>query len=105
MGKNQKYIPGQVVWETTLRCNLKCIHCGSSAGKSRQNELTTKEALKVVKDLSELNTESVCLMGGEPFLRKDWDIISKEIKNYNMKLLFISNGYNINDKIIFSIII
>ena len=96
----QKYTPGQAVWETTLRCNLKCIHCGSSAGKARPNELSTKEAVQLCKDLSEINTQEVCLMGGEPFLREDWPIIAKQIKDLNMKLLFISNGYNINKDII-----
>ena len=96
----QKYTPGQAVWETTLRCNLKCIHCGSSAGNARPKELSTKEAVQLCKDLSEINTQEVCLMGGEPFLRKDWHIIAKQIKDLNMKLLIISNGYNINKDII-----
>ena len=100
MIKDEKFIPGQVVWETTLCCNLKCLHCGSSAGKARLNELTTKEAIQLCKDLAELNTQQVCLMGGEPFLRKDWHIIAKQVKDQNMKLLVISNGYNINKDII-----
>jgi radical SAM protein with 4Fe4S-binding SPASM domain len=100
MHSNQLYTPGQVVWELTLRCNLRCLHCGSSAGKPRPDELSTKEALSLCKDIAELKAEEVCLMGGEPFLRKDWYQIAKKIKDYNMKLLFISNGFNINKKII-----
>ena len=100
MPPKQKYRPGQVVWETTLRCNLKCKHCGSSAGKARPNELSTDEAIRLCKDLAELDTKEVCLMGGEPFLRKDWHIIAKKIIDLNMKLLVISNGYNINKDII-----
>jgi len=96
----QKYKLGQVVWETTLRCNLKCLHCGSSAGKARSNELSTDEAIQLCKDLSKLNAQEICLMGGEPFLRKDWYIIGKQIRDLDMKLLIISNGYNINKDII-----
>ena len=34
-------------WETTLRCNAKCKHCGSSAGeKCYTDELTTEEIKK-----------------------------------------------------------
>jgi len=98
--EKNKYSPGQVVWELTLRCNLKCLHCGSTAGKARKNELTTEEALKLCEDLAELKTQEVCLMGGEPFLRKDWYIIGKKIRDLEMKLMFISNGYNINKDII-----
>jgi len=96
----KKFKPNQVVWELTLKCNLHCIHCGSSAGKTRLNELTLKESLALCKDLSTLNTNEVCLMGGEPFLRKEWYRIASEIKDLGMKLLFISNGYNVNKDII-----
>lgn len=96
----RKYIPGQVVWETTLRCNLRCSHCGSTAGKARPNELTTEEALKLVEDLAKLKTQDVCLMGGEPLLREDWYIIGKKVRELGMRLMIISNGYNISKDII-----
>src|SRR5262245_6754271 len=54
-----------VVWELTLRCNLACKHCGSRAGKARSNELTTAEALEVVRQLGELRVREVALIGGE----------------------------------------
>ena len=92
--------PGVVVWELTLGCNLNCIHCGSSAGKARKNELTTKEALKLCNDLAELGAHEVCLMGGEPLIRKDWYEIAKEIRKLGMKLSIISNGFNVNEDII-----
>ena len=100
--KNKKveYEPVQVVWETTLRCNLNCIHCGSVAGKARINELSTKEGLKLIKDLTKIGTKELCFMGGEPFLRKDWFELAKETKNSGIKFLVISNGYNINENII-----
>jgi len=100
MQHEQKYNPKQVVWELTLKCNLRCIHCGSSAGKSRPDELSTKESLKLCKDLAEINTDEVCLMGGEPFLRKEWYRLGREVKDLGMKLLIISNGYIVNDDII-----
>ena len=31
-------VPVYVVWEITLACNLKCIHCGSRAGHRRAKE-------------------------------------------------------------------
>ena len=53
-----EYVPEACVWELTLRCNMRCIHCGSSAGKSRENELTIDECLKVADDLLDLIGES-----------------------------------------------
>jgi len=100
MSSDMKYIPGQAIWETTLRCNLKCLHCGSSAGEARSDELTTEEGLKLIKELAEINTREACMMGGEPFLRKDWFVLGKEISDNNIKLHFITNGYLVDEKIV-----
>lgn len=35
------------VWEITLKCSFSCMYCGSKAGESRDNELTTEECLTV----------------------------------------------------------
>jgi len=87
------------VWEFTLRCNSKCIHCGSSAGKSRLDELNTEEALTLVKNLKSCGYDGIALMGGEPFLRDDWYEVAQEIKKNKMKLTFVSNGLEIKDHI------
>jgi radical SAM protein with 4Fe4S-binding SPASM domain len=71
--------PVQVVWELTLACNLRCVHCGSRAGRKREGELSTAECLDVVRQLAELGTRQITLIGGEAYLRKDWLIIAKAI--------------------------
>jgi len=80
-------------WELTLRCNLKCFHCEFSAGNALPDELSRKEAFKLIDDLKKVDCKKIILMGGEPFLRNDWDLISKKIKDENIKLAYISNGY------------
>ncbi len=80
------------IWEITLKCNLKCSHCGSSAGNSRKNELTTIECFSLCEDLAELGCENISLLGGEPFLREDWYSIGQCIKDLGIKLSFVSNG-------------
>lgn len=100
MHSDKKYIPDMAVFEITSRCNLKCIHCYSSSGKAKPNELTTKEALQLCEDLDKINSKEVCLLGGEPFLRKDWHIIGKKVKDLGMKLSLISNGFIINKEIV-----
>lgn len=92
--------PDIVVWEITLKCNLNCMHCGSSAGNMRSDELTTKETLQLCHDLLDIGFKGIALMGGEVFLRKDWKIVSKKIKELGMKLSIITNGYFNPDEII-----
>jgi len=39
-------------------------------------------------------------MGGEPLIREDWFEVGKRVRELGMRLLIISNGYNINKDII-----
>ena len=62
------FFPAYVVWELTLRCDHACHHCGSRAVKARPDELTTSEALEVVKSLAKMGAREVVLIGGEAYL-------------------------------------
>jgi radical SAM protein with 4Fe4S-binding SPASM domain len=81
-----------VIWEFTLACNLRCSHCGSSAGRARDDELSTEEAFGACEMLASVGCREVCLMGGEPLLRTDFIQVSKCIKQLGMKLSIVSNG-------------
>jgi radical SAM protein with 4Fe4S-binding SPASM domain len=96
----KKFEPRIGLYELTLKCNMNCIHCGSSAGNKRINELKTQEWNYVTKQLAELNCKEITLLGGEPFLRKDWYEISTEIKDRRIKITYMSNGLLINENII-----
>lgn len=80
------------IWELTLACNLRCSHCGSSAGQARPNELTKSECINLCEQLAGMGCEVVALMGGEPFLREDSFQIARSVKQLGMKVNFVSNG-------------
>src|SRR5262245_18034471 len=81
-----------VVWELTLACDLRCVHCGSRAGQPRRNELTTDECRTVIEDLAELGTREVTLIGGEAYLRRDWLDIVRAIRAAGMGCSLQSGG-------------
>jgi AdoMet-dependent heme synthase len=64
--------PLYVVWEISLRCNLRCLHCYSAASKPHPGEFTTEEAKGVIRQLADAGVIILGLSGGEPMLRKDW---------------------------------
>jgi len=76
--------PVHVVWEITLACNLRCVHCGSRAGRPRQNELSTAECLQLVEALAALGTREISLIGGEAYLRRDWLDIVRAIARHDI---------------------
>src|SRR5688572_4665359 len=74
---DRRWRPIYTVWEITLRCDLACRHCGSRAGRERPDELSTAEALDLVRQLHEMEVDEVTLIGGEAYLRDDWIEIAK----------------------------
>jgi Y-X(10)_GDL-associated radical SAM protein len=89
--------PIHVVWEITLACNLKCMHCGSRAGKARPSELTTEECIDVVRQLARLRVREVTVIGGEAFLRRDWLTIIQAISDHGMHPSMQSGGLALNE--------
>ncbi len=91
------YRPRIAVWELTLRCNLNCRHCGSKAGRARDDELALHEALHLADELAELGCRFLTLSGGEPLLRKDWPIIAERLIEKGVTVGMISNGILFDD--------
>jgi len=89
-------IPLKCSWELTLACNMRCQHCGSSAGSMRPKELDTREALDVCDALLGLGCEDVTLLGGEPLVRPDWPQIVQRFASAGAFVTLISNGKSIS---------
>jgi len=89
-------VPVYVVWEITLACNLKCIHCGSRAGHRRARELSTEESIDVVRQLADLGTREITIIGGEAFVRKDWLTIVRAIRDHGMDCTMQTGGYKLS---------
>ncbi len=83
--------------ELTLQCNMRCTHCGSSAGNRRENELSKDQWMNVCRQLAELNCGQVIFTGGEPILRNDWCEIAQCVRDFGMDFSIISNGLAINE--------
>lgn len=91
--------PVYAVWELTLKCNLKCNHCGSRAGQLRANELSTQEAFNLVDALANLGVRELALIGGEAYLRKDWIEIVSRISGRGILPVLQTGGYGFSDKL------
>lgn len=101
--EGEQYYPCYVSLEITKACNMRCIHCGTSADdRNRENPLLLTEWFKTIDGLKELKTNHISLSGGEPFLYPYWRELVKYIKSKNIKSNFISNGLAISeDDIVF----
>lgn len=84
--------PLVVGWELTLACNLRCAHCGSSAGLPRANELTAEESIAICDQFPELFVQEVNFTGGEPLLNPAWPVIAARLGELGIRVQVISNG-------------
>ena len=91
--------PSYVIWEITRACNLRCAHCAAGAGRRADGELSTTEAEAVCEELAAIGTPSVCLMGGEVFLRRDWEAIAARLRALGLNVGIITNGWLLDDGI------
>jgi len=101
--KSRRYLPDEIdnlevprpslcVWELTLACDHRCLHCGPRAGEARPDELTTDEALALVGELAELGVGEVVLIGGEAYLRNDFILIARAIRDAGMACTMTTGG-------------
>jgi len=71
---------------------LHCIHCGSSAGRARKDELTVDECLIIADDLLSLGCRQATLIGGEVFLYEGWDTVARRLSDGGATVNIITNA-------------
>lgn len=89
------FFPAYVVWELTLRCDHACTHCGSRASAARPDELTTEEALDVVKQLAAMRAREVVLIGGEAYLHQGFLEIVRALRQAGVGAVMTTGGRGI----------
>lgn len=90
------YTPRRGVFEATLKCNLRCKHCGSRAGQARPDELTIGEIRKMFADLKTLGMEWITISGGEPMSREDWPEVIDAATSAGIRAGMITNAVTLD---------
>ncbi|MBN1769817.1 MAG: radical SAM protein [Deltaproteobacteria bacterium] len=91
-GPQFRYRPLLTLLELTRRCNLRCLHCGSTSGRAVAGELSTTEWETVVDDVAALDARELVLLGGEPLLHRDWERLARHARACGLAPLLITNG-------------
>jgi radical SAM protein with 4Fe4S-binding SPASM domain len=83
-------------WECTLKCNLRCTHCGSACEPtSPVRELTTEEMLGILQTIAEdfdTTRMAVAITGGEPLMRADLFQIMAQMQKLGMLTGIVTNA-------------
>ncbi|HVN96125.1 MAG TPA: 12,18-didecarboxysiroheme deacetylase [Syntrophorhabdaceae bacterium] len=89
-----------VVWNSTKRCNLRCVHCYARAENEhyKGDELSTEEGKKLIDDLSSFGVPVILFSGGEPLLRKDLGELIGYAVQKGMRAVISTNGTLITEE-------
>lgn len=89
-----------VVWTTTRRCNLACLHCyAAAANRPFAGELTTAEARAFIADLGAFGVPVLLLSGGEPLVRPDLFELAGAAHAHGIRTTLSTNGTLISPEV------
>lgn len=86
----------QLFWECTLRCNMRCRHCGSDCKISElQPDMPFEDFEKVllrIREVYDPHRILIILSGGEPLVREDLAACGRRITELGFPWGLVSNG-------------
>lgn len=97
----------QLFWECTLRCNLKCKHCGSNCtAEDSRGEMPLTDFLQVLDEIRKNMSHPILVIttGGEPLMRKDIMVCGREITKRGFYWGMVTNGTYLTTKVLNSLL-
>lgn len=93
----------QLFWESTLRCNVHCLHCGSDCVASVETpDMPAEDFLRVIDTeiTPHVNPSEVLIIisGGEPLMRKDLADVGRALKQRGYPWGMVTNGVALTEK-------
>ncbi len=87
----------QLFWESTLRCNVHCLHCGSDCVASVETpDMPAEDFLNVIDTEITPHVDPhqvlIIISGGEPLMRKDLADIGHALKQRGYPWGMVTNG-------------
>lgn len=93
----------QLFWESTLRCNVACLHCGSDCSASELTpDMPKEDFLKVIDEeiMPHVDPHKVMVIisGGEPTMRKDLEEVGTALHRRGFPWGMVTNGVALTEE-------
>lgn len=93
-------LPQSVGFEVTSQCQMRCRHCYNDSGKAGSDELSSSEFADLVDKFVALGVTSFFVTGGEPFIKKDIDLVIERLAQRRVAATIATNGLFVPEKIL-----
>ncbi len=94
--------PGPPLWllaELTYRCPLHCVFCYNPVDFARrEDELSTEDWLRVLREARELGSVQCGFSGGEPMLRDDLEVLVAEAHRLGYYTNLLTSGVGLDER-------
>lgn len=86
--------------DITNQCNLRCKHCFNSDKyfNDTSTEISDLKIIELLNKLAEFECDSISLLGGEPFMRRNLIAFLSLAKQRNITVNVTTNGILLNNK-------
>ena len=93
----------QLFWESTLRCNVHCLHCGSDCSSSEVTpDMPAEDFLRVIDQSVTPHVDPhkvlIIISGGEPLMRTDLAQVGAALKRRGYPWGMVTNGLALTEK-------
>ncbi len=93
----------QLFWESTLRCNVHCLHCGSDCSSSEVTpDMHAEDFLRVIDQsvtpYVDPHKVLIIISGGEPLMRTDLAQVGAALKQRGYPWGMVTNGLAMTEK-------
>jgi len=89
--------PYALLAEITYRCPLHCPYCSNPTQIGNDQELTTDEWTRVIREAAALGVLQVGFSGGEPLARPDLPDLVRAARQANLYTNLITSGVGLNE--------
>src|SRR6266478_3810019 len=89
--------PYALLAEITYRCPLHCPYCSNPMQARNDQELTTNEWTRVIREAAALGVLQIGFSGGEPLVRRDLPDLVRAAREANLYTNLITSGIGLDD--------
>lgn len=89
--------PYALLAEITYRCPLHCPYCSNPTQARNDQELTTNEWIRVIRESAALGVLQIGFSGGEPLARRDLSDLIRAAREANLYTNLITSGIGLDD--------